>query len=214
MSAFVLPVLNSNTYITLSLLKAMLKLPTSSPVTSVFSITGGTSSTLLDTSIQLRSAGLQRNHMSMFPRRSSLPASQRKCVSYKPMQIISWLFPFMATHLLFPTSFDTKRQIPSNSHQKPKGCSVSPILGFGFPIFQQKVGKNSLVFNLVLCETNHFQHHWWNQLCRPNGQIGTNYSVVVLFVICPCHNCAKHTTETPIPALRGLCCKLDMFCIV
>lgn len=75
----------------------------------------------------LASRGITRAHFSEgFP----LPKSYRMAVSYKPMEVISWLFPFMATHLLFPASFDTKRQILSHSHQKQEGRSVSPTLGF------------------------------------------------------------------------------------
>lgn len=75
----------------------------------------------------LASRGITRAHFSEgFP----LPESYRMAVSYKPMEVISWLFPFMATHLLFPASFDTKRQILSHSHQKQEGRSVSPTLGF------------------------------------------------------------------------------------
>lgn len=65
-----------------------------------------------------------------FSRGFPLPKSHRMAVSYKPMEIISWLFPFMATHLLLPASFNIKRQILSHSHQKQEGRPVSPTLGF------------------------------------------------------------------------------------
>lgn len=75
----------------------------------------------------LASRGITPAHFSQgFP----LPKSHCVAVSYKPMEIISWLFPFMATHLLFPASFDIKRQILSHSHQKHEGRPVSPTLGF------------------------------------------------------------------------------------
>lgn len=80
------------------------------------------------------SRGITPAHFSQgFP----LPKSHRMAVSYKPMEIISRLFPFMATHLLFPASFDIKRQILSHSHQKQEGRPVSPILGFWLKLLEK-----------------------------------------------------------------------------
>lgn len=98
----------------------------------------------------LASRGITPAHFSEgFP----LPKSHRMAVSYKAVEIISWLFPFTATHLLFPASFDIKRQILSHSHQKQEGRSVSPTLGFGLELFggQKNNGKSSLVLSEPQC---------------------------------------------------------------
>lgn len=89
------------------------------------------------------SRGITPAHFSQgFP----LPKSHWMAVSYKPMEIISWLFPFMATHLLFPASFDIKRQILSHSHQKQEGRPVSPTLGFWLKLLEKKLMERATWF--------------------------------------------------------------------
>lgn len=80
----------------------------------------------------------EESHEHIFQKVSPSQNPNRMAVSYKPVEIISWLFPFMTTHLLFPASFDIKRRILSHSHQKQEGRSVSPTLGFWLKLFGEK----------------------------------------------------------------------------